>query len=173
VSGNETRVTGWPPHRVTGVDVWPFRIHDGEAQFLLMHRVAADDAPAFWQGVSGWIEADEAPHLAALRELREETGLEAEALYTVDAILDLYKWRRGTVETIVPFAIRVADGVDPVLSDEHDEWRWGSASVAHDLLPYESQREAIRRIVADLLERPASAHLHRIGSPSGDPKEFR
>jgi dATP pyrophosphohydrolase len=172
VTENETRVTGWPAHRVTGVDVWPYRLHDGEAQFLLMHRVATDEPP-FWQGVSGWIEADERPHDTALRELREETGFEAEELFSVDAIFDLYKPRRGTIETIVPFAALVADGMNPILSSEHDEWRWGTVSAALDLLPYEPQRKAIRRIAADLLERPGSAHLYRIGSPPEEPQETR
>lgn len=40
--------------------------------------------------MSGWIEPDELPHLTALRELREETGFEAEALFGVDAIFDIY-----------------------------------------------------------------------------------
>jgi dATP pyrophosphohydrolase len=172
VTENDTRVTGWPPHRVTGVDVWPYRLHEGEAQFLLMHRVATDEPP-FWQGVSGWIEADERPHQTALRELREETGFEAAALFSVDAIFDLYKPLRGTVETIVPFAAQVSAGVDPVLSDEHDEWRWASLAEALDLLPYEPQREAVRRISADLHERPGSAHLYRIATPSERPEKTR
>ncbi len=169
---NETRVTGWPGHRVTGVDVWPYRLRRGEAEFLLLHRVATDDPP-FWQGVSGWIEAEELPHLTALRELREETGFEAEALFSVDAIFDLYKPRRGTVETIVPFAALIVDRADPVLSDEHDEWRWGTASAALELLPYEPQRAAVRRIAADLLARPESAHLYRVGAAPEEPKESR
>jgi 8-oxo-dGTP pyrophosphatase MutT (NUDIX family) len=172
VSENATRVTGWPPHRVTGVDVWPFRIHDGVAQFLLMHRVQGEDPP-FWQGVSGWIEADERPHDTAIRELREETGLEAGALFSVDAIFDLYKPRRGTVETIVPFAVRILDGRDPVLSAEHDEWRWGSVSDALELLPYEPQRAAIRRIVEDLLRRPGSADLWQIDTMPEEPEKSR
>lgn len=170
MSENATRATGWPPHRVTGVDVWPFRIHDGEAQFLLMHRVATSDEAPFWQGVSGWIEADERPHHTAIRELHEETGLQSEALYTVDAIFDLYKPRRGTVETIVPFAVRIGDGLDPVLSDEHDAWRWGSGSEALELLPYEPQRDAIRRIVADLLEGPELAEAYLIETRPVDPE---
>lgn len=161
---NETRVTGWPAHRVTGVDVWPYRLLGGAAEFLLLHRVGID-GPPFWQGVSGWIEAGEAPHLAALRELREETALEAEALFGVDAIFDLYKPRRGTVETIVPFAAQVAGGADPILSGEHDDWRWASLGEAFALLPYEPQREALRRISADLLERPEAAQLYRIETP--------
>ena len=173
MSENETRVSGWPPHRVTGVDVWPFRRHEGEPELLLLHRVAAGDAPAFWQGVSGWIEADEPPHRTALRELREEAGLDAIALFGVDAIFDLYKPRRGTVETIVPFAAQVADGADPILSDEHDAWRWGSPAEALGLLPYEPQREAVRRIVADLLERPDAVDLHRIDIGREHPEKSR
>jgi 8-oxo-dGTP pyrophosphatase MutT (NUDIX family) len=172
VSENATRVGGWPLHRVSGVDVWPYRLRDGQAEFLMLHRVAADDPP-FWQGVSGWIEADEPPHLTAVRELREETGFEAEALFSVDAIFDLYQWRRGTVETIVPFAARVADGPDPVLSPEHDDWRWASLSATLELLPYEPQREAVRRISADLLERPGSAPLYLIDSPPEAPEKTR
>ena len=161
---NRTRTTGWPAHRITGVDVWPFRGTGDTAEFLLLHRSGRDGSP-FWQGVSGWIEAGEAPHLAALRELREETGLEATELYSVDAVFDLYAWKRGTVEAIVPFAALVAGGTEPQLSEEHDEWRWGSLAEAVHLVPYEPQRAALRRISADLLERPDLAHLYRIGSP--------
>ena len=169
---NETRAVGWPPHRVTGVDVWPYRVRNGAAEFLLLHRVGID-GPPFWQGVSGWIEADEIPHLAALRELREETGFEAEALYSIDAVFDLYKSRRGTVDTTVPFAAEVADGADPVLSEEHDDWRWASLTAALALLPYEPQREGLRRISADILERPGLAQLYRIESPSERPEKTR
>ncbi|MEX0625911.1 MAG: NUDIX domain-containing protein [Chloroflexota bacterium] len=161
---NKTRSEGWPAHRVTGVDVWPYREFEGTAEFLLLHRSGRDGAP-FWQGVSGWIESGEAPHLAALRELREETGLEAAELYSVDAVFDLYAWRRGTVEAIVPFAALVAAEAEPQLSAEHDEWRWEPFAEAVQLVPYEPQRATLRRISADLLERPDLAHLYRIGPP--------
>lgn len=169
---NETRVSGWPPHRVTGVDVWPFRTRDGAGEFLLLHRSGRDGRP-FWQGVSGWIEPDEVPHLAALRELREETGLEAEALFTVDAVFDIYKWRRGAVEATIPFAAQVGDGAGPILSDEHDDWRWASLQQALALVPYDPQRRALRRIATDLLERPESAHLYRIETPAERPEKTR
>jgi 8-oxo-dGTP pyrophosphatase MutT (NUDIX family) len=157
----KTRSEGWPPHRVTGVDVWPYRQTGRAPEFLLLHRSGRDGAP-FWQGVSGWIEDGEAPHLTALRELREETGLEAVELYAVDALFDLYAWKRGTVEGIVPFAARVPADGQPHLSEEHDEWRWESLAAALELVPYEPQRAALRRISADILDRPDLAHLYRI-----------
>jgi dATP pyrophosphohydrolase len=165
MSEDRMRTTGWPPHRVTGVDVWPFRGTGNAAEFLLLHRSGRDGSP-FWQGVSGWIEEGEAPHLAALRELREETGLDALELYSVDAVFDLYAWRRGTVEAIVPFAGLVPAESEPTLSEEHDEWRWARLAPAIELVPYEPQRAALRRISADLLDRPDLAHLYRIDPPS-------
>jgi 8-oxo-dGTP pyrophosphatase MutT (NUDIX family) len=164
VTESKTRLEGWPAHRVTGVDVWPYRLADGRAEFLLLHRSGRDGSP-FWQGVSGWIEAGEAPHLTALRELREETGLDAVELYSVDALFDLYAWKRGTVEAIVPFAARVSAESQPRLSEEHDEWRWGSLAAALELVPYEPQRAALRRISTDILDRPDLAHLYRIEPP--------
>ena len=166
------RTTGWPPHRVTGVDVWPFRMSAGAADFLLLHRSGRDGHP-FWQGVSGWIEPDEAPHLTALRELREETGFEAAELYGVDAVFDLYAWRRGSVETIVPFAARVDGSMPPTLSAEHDEWRWSSLADALELVPYQPQRTALLRIAHDLLERPDLAALYRIALPDEDHEKTR
>lgn len=160
----KTRNDGWPPHRVTGVDVWPYRQLEGRSEFLLLHRSGRDGSP-FWQGVSGWIEAGEAPHLTALRELREETGLDAVELYSVDAVFDLYAWKRGTVEGIVPFAALVAGDSEPQLSEEHDDWRWASLAEAIQLVPYEPQRAALARISTDLLERPELAHLYRIEPP--------
>jgi 8-oxo-dGTP pyrophosphatase MutT (NUDIX family) len=163
VTDSKTRAEGWPAHRVTGVDVWPFRGAGSTAEFLLLHRSGRDGSP-FWQGVSGWIEPGEAPHLTALRELREETGLDAVELYAVNAVFDLYAWKRGTVEAIVPFAALVAADAEPRLSDEHDEWRWGTLAAALDLVPYEPQRAALARIAADILDRPDLAHLYRIGA---------
>jgi dATP pyrophosphohydrolase len=160
----KTRSEGWPPHRVTGVDVWPYRQRGSAAEFLLLHR-SGRDGPPFWQGVSGWIEEGEAPHLTALRELREETGLEAVELYAVDALFDLYAWKRGTVEAIVPFAARVPAEGQPRLSEEHDDWRWESLDAALELVPYEPQRAALRRLSADILDRPELAHLYRIEPP--------
>jgi len=100
-----------------------------------------------------------------LRELREETGLEAVELYAVDALFDLYAWKRGTVEAIVPFAALLASDGEPRLSEEHDDWRWESLDAALELVPFEPQRAALRRISADILDRPELAHLYRIEPP--------
>lgn len=50
-------------------------IHTPDGQVLLLERA---DRPGFWQSVTGSLDAsDEPPHRAAVRELLEETGLQA------------------------------------------------------------------------------------------------
>ena len=49
-------------------------IHAADGQVLLMERA---DAPGYWQSVTGSQEAGETLEQTAIREVREETGLDA------------------------------------------------------------------------------------------------
>lgn len=50
-------------------------IHTPDLRVLLLERA---DAPGYWQSVTGSLDAHENPLRAAIREVREETGLRAE-----------------------------------------------------------------------------------------------
>jgi len=49
-------------------------IHTSDLQVLIMERT---DKAGFWQSVTGSVEGDETPYEAAIREVKEETGLNA------------------------------------------------------------------------------------------------
>ena len=49
-------------------------IHTADLQVLLLERA---DKPGFWQSVTGSIEQGETPRQAAIREVAEDTGLDA------------------------------------------------------------------------------------------------
>ena len=67
-------------------------IHTDDLQVLIMERA---DKKGFWQSVTGSLEQDETPIQAAIREVQEETGLNA-TQYT------LQDWHATNVYEIYP-----------------------------------------------------------------------
>ncbi len=77
-------------------------IHTADLDVLIMERA---DKAGFWQSVTGSIEADETPYDAAVREVKEETGLDALAF-------DFQDWQVNNTYEIYPhWRYRYADGV--------------------------------------------------------------
>ena len=77
-------------------------IHTPDLQVLLMERA---DKAGFWQSVTGSIEDDETPLQAAIREVFEETGLDARQY-------DLQDWQASNVYEIYPYwRHRYASGI--------------------------------------------------------------
>ncbi|MHB8825723.1 MAG: dihydroneopterin triphosphate diphosphatase [Thiobacillus sp.] len=70
-------------------------IHTADGQVLLMERA---DAPGFWQSVTGSQDAGETLEQTATREVREETGLDANAFeltpWAIETRYEIYgRWR--------------------------------------------------------------------------------
>lgn len=83
-------------------------IHTADLQVLIMERA---DKAGFWQSVTGSIEGDETPLQTAIREVFEETGLDALAY-------DLQDWHATNTYEIYPhWRHRYAPGV--VENTEH------------------------------------------------------
>ena len=69
------------PVRVGIVDLAVVRFGAAGLETLLLRRAAGTRCTGAWEIVHGKIDAGETPDVAALRELREETGLACERLY--------------------------------------------------------------------------------------------
>lgn len=77
-------------------------IHTPDLQVLIMERA---DKPGFWQSVTGSLEQGETPLQAAIREVQEETGLDATQY-------ELQDWQASNVYEIYPhWRHRYAPGV--------------------------------------------------------------
>ena len=103
-------------------------VHTPDLQVLLMERA---DRPGFWQSVTGSQNEGETLAQTAVRELKEETGLQAERLYNVSRVESFYLHSRDTVALIPVFAALVPAQSEVKWSDEHDDAEWlplGAAS---------------------------------------------
>ena len=123
--------------------------------FLLLHR--AQDR--YWHVAAGVVEEGEDVAAAAARELREETGLDAfptdlglPQTYAVPPELRR-DYLLGVEEVkIANFAVEAPAGWEPVLNEEHDDYRWFSLSDAIALAHWPETIEIIA-----VLARPAAA----------------
>ena len=89
---------------------------------LAMRRAPDKDAGAgAWEALSGRVEPGEDPLQAALRETREECGLEP----AIDPRpIASYQAKRNTDDMIVVVYRAASESGDVVLSPEHDRFSW-------------------------------------------------
>ncbi len=104
-------------------------IFNGRGEILLMQR--SDDHK--WCLPCGWVEPNESPAEAAVREAREETGLQVEVLQLVDVFTRRASVRYGPHSMVaVVFLCRVTGG-ELTLSHEGLDLRYRAiAAVADD-----------------------------------------
>ena len=117
-------------------------------EFLVLLR--SPERHGYWGLVAGGVEEGELPERAALRELTEETGLEQPAAFE-PLPLDLgYRRPEGMWVALHPFSVEAALRWEPVLNEEHVEYRWCSEAEALGLLAYPEPREALREVARRL-----------------------
>jgi 8-oxo-dGTP pyrophosphatase MutT (NUDIX family) len=114
-------------------------VRDGERgpEIAVVHRPRYDD----WSLPKGKLDAGEESAAAALREVREETGLECELGPELKSAA--YRDRKGRRKVVRFWLMRpVAGAFEP--GKEVDEMRWVTAAEAEGLLSYEHDRVLVR-----------------------------
>ena len=133
--------------RVGVVDVYVVRAWARPWQVLTLQRAATGTrCPNAWETVAGGIEPGERPEDAAVRELREETGLTPERLYSV-TVQPFYLHRIDTVQLAVVFAAFVVEPAAVTLGAEHQRHEWLPVDAARARFAWPRERETIDHIV--------------------------
>jgi 8-oxo-dGTP pyrophosphatase MutT (NUDIX family) len=128
------------------IDVYCLDPSESEWHVLTLQRAHDTRCPTAWETVHGHIEAGESPEQAAVREVREETGLTVQRLYNV-TVQPFYLHKLATVELAVVFAAFVDRAHPIVLGAEHMHHEWLTPDAALDRYVWPRERSALRDIL--------------------------
>jgi 8-oxo-dGTP pyrophosphatase MutT (NUDIX family) len=129
------------------VDVFVIRQLDPEWRVLVLQRAADTRCPGAWETIHGRIEPGERPEHAAVREVREESGLEASRLYSI-TVHPFYLHAQQTVQLAIVFAAFVEEPADVVIGPEHRAHEWLSVEDAIGRFVWPRERSSMREIVS-------------------------
>ncbi len=127
-----------------------YRREGGRIEIVLASRRTRRGELA-WGLAKGGIEADESLETAAVREVREETGLEAEIESSLGETRYFYVWENVRIrKTVHFFLMRHVGGDIDDRDDEMEEIRWFPLDRALKRAAYRGEREVLGR-AAELL----------------------
>ncbi len=128
-----------PEERSSGFVLYAFE--QGERRYLLLRHKNG----GHWGFPKGQIEDGEGEREAALREAREETGIDP--IEQLPDFREVNRYRflrdgRSLLKEVVYFLGRVLPG-EPVLSNEHLDGEWLPYAMARETLTYEDARRIL------------------------------
>jgi 8-oxo-dGTP pyrophosphatase MutT (NUDIX family) len=101
---------------------------------------------AIWSLPKGTPDGDETPDQTALREVREETGLEVRILETIGDIHYRFVRDGHRIDKTVHYYLMEVTGGDLANHDhEFDEVRWFSVAEAESMMRFETERDIVAR----------------------------
>lgn len=124
------------------------RTHEGRIQVVLAHR----RSPALWALPKGTPDSGETIDETALRETREETGLDVEIECPLRSIR--YFFVRGSTrfhKTVHFFLMRAVGGSTERHDSEFDEVRWLDIGEALALMSHATERSVVEEAGAVLV----------------------
>ena len=118
---------------------------DGRVEIVIVHR----RSPKLWALPKGTPDSGETIEETALRETREETGLEVEIVDELSSIR--YFFVRGSTrfhKTVHFFLMRAVGGRTDDHDAEFDEVRWAPIDEALAVLTHATERSVVERALA-------------------------
>jgi 8-oxo-dGTP pyrophosphatase MutT (NUDIX family) len=149
-----TRTRGAARHETSAGGV-VFRVEDGQRLYLLIR-----DSYQNWGFPKGHLETGEAPDVAAIREVSEETGvMDLSIRGVIDTIDWFFKFRGQLIHKVCHFYLMETAALDtqPQRAEGITTCRWTRFDEAQTLISYANARDVLRRAQEMVVESSASA----------------
>lgn len=143
------------------IDAYVYSYESNKLSFLLLKRSRSKIYEYLWQGVAGKIEKNELAWQAALRELKEETGLTAQRMFVADYVSKFYEKHGDRINLVPVFGIEVKNK-KVSLSEEHCNFKWLSFKEAHAKLTWNGQKKGLKVVHSMLNSKDARMKWSKI-----------
>jgi dATP pyrophosphohydrolase len=153
-------------HDMVTVFVVRRRADGGSHEFLQLRRVASDYMGGTFQTIRGGTGAGENAIAAALREMREESGLTPVEFYRLGSVESFYIPVDDAIWHCPVFCAVVDPSAKIVLNEEHDAFRWIPADETDEAFMWSSEWpliDEIKRVI--LADGPAKRFLRLDAEP--------
>ena len=111
---------------------------DKDLEFLII----SNKNDGHWGFPKGHVEKDESEEETAVREVREETGLQVTLMDGFRVSVE-YSVKKETMKEVVFFLARVYDQTVNIQLDELNDYKWVSFQSAKQLLTYKSSKSVL------------------------------
>ncbi|MCM3782012.1 NUDIX domain-containing protein [Neobacillus mesonae] len=118
-----SRVNYEVPLRCSGIAVVLLKNTPRGHKVLLLER-ASSVLSGIWCYIGGAIEEGETAWEAAIREIREETGITTVSLFTSNKFDQFYSAKENYIYIAPVFVGYVDDDQDVILNNEHSKYEW-------------------------------------------------
>jgi 8-oxo-dGTP pyrophosphatase MutT (NUDIX family) len=140
-----------------------YKKEDGKIGWLIV-QPSAEDQPwrqGRWQLPKGWIDEGETGQKAAIREVKEEGGVEAEVIEKIDRINIFFydENKQKVVKNIVFFLMKYQKGSEKDHDSETKEVVWLPYQKAHQRLTFKSEKKILEKAKKILEEKEKQPRL--------------
>jgi dATP pyrophosphohydrolase len=140
------------PNILKVIDVYPYKRDENAIKFLLCLRKMTKVYGGQWRMIGGKIKENELAWQAALREFDEETQMRPNLFWCVPTLNTYFDFKRNEIMQIPAFAIEVDVKSEPILNDEHSEYKWIEIDQLKSY-PIWPEQERIIKLIHQLISR--------------------
>lgn len=128
-------------------------------KFLLLKRAVTTFFGNEWFHIAGEIEQGESASDAIVREIKEETGLKINNLYSADFCEQFYSVNTDCITIVPAFVAFVDENQKIILNEEHTEYKWVTFSEAISIVTFNCQKKLLETVYEGFIIKQPSKWL--------------
>ena len=142
------------------VEVCALRVVHAETQYLVLQRAKEETLyPGLWQIVTGTMKKNERALTAAMREVKEETGLIPQRCWTIPYVDTYFDLAKDKIQLVPVFAVELDPSSIVRISSEHQKFEWLRFEEARRRLVWPGQRHSLDIVQEFIVGNKETARL--------------